>query len=805
MNSPFPPRPLSAGIRRALLCSILLAPIGMPALAMADGEPQREYQIAQGDLGQALTRFAAEAGVVLSFDPELTRGHSTDGLQGTYAVSEGLQRILAGSELQVVQQNDQRYSIIPAAADSSALELGAITVVSNQLGTITEGSGSYTPGTIATTTRLVLTPRQTPQTISVATRQYMDDFGLNAIDDVMRHTPGVSVATYDSERTIYYSRGFPIQNFQYDGIPTLRNDAYSAGATLTDMSIYDRVEVVKGAAGLLSGAGAPGATLNLVRKKPTTEFAGHVTLGAGSWDNYRSELDVSGSLTQTGNVRARAVASYQDKHSFQDNYQRATSTYYGIIEADITPDTLLTFGADYQYNDPEGSSWAGIPLFDSNGNETDMSRSFNPGAKWSNWTQYTRSVFASLEQHFSNDWVGKFQLNHQINGYDAVLGSASGGNPNPATGTGVSMYIGNYIGKTTTNTVEAYASGPFQLFGREHELVVGASASRAKWDNTGNYDSSYVRAVDDFYTWNGNVAEPDWAYSFSNERTTRQSGAYLTARFKPTDDLALIVGSRLANYSLKGDDHSRESGRIVPYIGAVYDLDEHHSAYASYTSIFNPQSSVDRDNKTLDPDTGDNYEIGLKGEYFNGRLNASIAYFEIKQDNRAAPDTIYNGSPSNPLVTYAYMGVKAETKGIEAEISGEIASGWQIQAGFTHKILRDKNGDKLSTWEPEDQLSFFSSYQLNGALKDLTLGGGARWRGKAWQSVTNPVRGTEDYTQKAYWLVDLMGRYQMTDKWSVSANLNNLLDKKYVTNVGFYNSMYHGEPRNFSVTSRWDF
>lgn len=269
------------------------------------------------------------------------------------------------------------------AATGEVLELSETTVTANQLGTITEASGSYTPGSIATATRLVLTPRETPQSISVITRRHMDDFGLTSIDDVMRHTPGISIATADSERSLYFARGFAINNFQYDGIPMTRDSAYSAGNTLSDMAIYDRIEVLKGATGLLTGSGDPGATINLIRKKPTYEFQGHVSAGAGSWDNYRTELDVSGPLTDSGTVRGRAVAAYQDENSFRDHYSRKSKVYYGVLEFDLSPDTLLSVGADYQDNLPKGSSWASIPVFDSNGNFTNMSRSFNPGTRWS--------------------------------------------------------------------------------------------------------------------------------------------------------------------------------------------------------------------------------------------------------------------------------------------------------------------------------------------------------------------------------------------------------------------------------------
>lgn len=800
-----PPRALRRTTLAVTLRGILLASAATTSVAsfgvQAEQADLRRYDLPAGSLEDSLNGFAQAAGITLPFDPTLTQGKQAPALRGEFGVQEGLDYLLHGSGVQAIK-GEHGYQLVKP----SVVELGDTTVTANQLGTITEGTGSYTPGTIATATRLVLTPRETPQTISVVTRQEMDDFALNGIDDVMRHTPGITVSSYDSERTSYYSRGFPVQNFQYDGIPTLRNDSYSAGNTLSDTAIYDRVEVIKGASGLLSGAGAPGATINLIRKKPTHEFAGHITLGAGSWDNYRSELDVSGPLNESGNIRGRAVAAYQDKHSFQDHYERKTSTYYGILEIDLSDDTLLSMGADYQDNDPKGSTWGGIPLFDTNGDLTDVSRSFNPGAQWSSWAQYTRAVFASLEHSFANEWMAKAQLNHQINGYHAVMASASGGNPNPATGSGTTLFFGKYTGETTTDTAEVYATGPFELFGRRHELVVGASASIAEWDGKGYYNSSYNRTVDDFYNWNGNIPKPDWGSPFMyNDQTTRQVGSYITARFKPTDDLALILGSRVSNYTQTGDNDTKESGRVIPYAGVVYDLNSNYSLYASYTGIFNPQTLLDRNNRTLDPDEGDNYELGIKGEFFEGRLNASLAYFEIKQENRAEDDTEYNANPTNPNLSYAYVGTKATTKGFEAEISGELAPGWQAQAGYTHKVIRDHDDEKISTWEPEDQLSLYTSYRLPGELHAFTVGGGARWQSKSWQGVTNPVSGSTDVTQGSYWLVDLMGRYQITNNLSASVNLNNVFDEKYYTNVGFYNTIYYGEPRNLMVSTRWDF
>lgn len=700
--------------------------------------------------------------------------------------------------------------LVRRSTADDVLELGATNIISNQLGTVTEGSGSYTPGTIATATRLVLTPRQTPQSITVITRQHMDDFGLNNVDDVMRHTPGITVSAFDSDRTNYYARGFSINNFQYDGIPsTVRNVAYSAGNTLSDMAIYDRVEVLKGATGLLTGAGSLGATINLVRKKPTADFQGHGTLGMGSWDNYRSELDVSGPLTETGNVRGRAVAAYQDKNSFMDHYSRKSSVFYGIAEFDLTPDTLLTVGGDYQDSTPKGSSWSGsFPLINASGGHNSVSRSFNNGTDWSGWEQYTRTAFASLEQQLDGGWVTKLQLDHKINGYHAPLGSIQFDQPQ-SDGT-ASINTQKYTGETTSDSADLYISGPFTLLGREHELVVGGSAGNSHWTGKGYWNvTQQAPNVVDFNNWNGNFPEPDWGpVSQRTDDTVRQTGTYMTTRLNVSDDLKVLLGGRVVNYHLTGLTPSyRETGRFVPYAGAIYDLDEHYSVYASYTDIFMPQDSwnKDRNSTILEPDEGQNYELGLKGEFFDGRLNSSLAYFEVHENNRSMPDDDYNNQQPTPD-NYAFKGTKATTKGYELELSGELSPGWQVQAGYTHKIVRDENDEKISTFEPEDQVSLYTSYKLRGRLDKLTVGGGVRWQSVGWQSIYNaPLGHYEDVSQDAYWLVDLMTRYKISENLSATLNVNNIFDKSYYTNIGFYNSAAYGEPRNVMLSTRWDF
>lgn len=809
MTHPFPshPRPVVRALRAALLSLTLAAPLAvvLPQSAHAQSASLHSYRIPAGPLDAALTGFAAAANITLSFAAEQTRDLRTAGLNGEYTPAAGLARLLAGSGLEAVHRGEGNYVLRTAAkaeadtAGSGETTLASVRVTANQLGEITEGSGSYTPGAIATATRLVLTPRETPQSISVVTRQEMNDFNLTSIDAVMSHIPGVSIVTYDSERTEYYARGFAIQNFQYDGIPMLRDSSYSAGNTLSDMAIYDRVEVLKGATGLLTGSGDPGATINLIRKKPTKNFQGEVSLSAGTWDTYRTQLDLSGALNPAGSLRGRAVAAYQDKHSQMDGYERKTSTLYGILEADLSPSTLLTVGADYQDNTPTRSTWGGIPIYNRNGAFNDMPRSFNNGASWSSWKQYTRTAFATLEHTFANDWLVKAQFNHQINGYNAPLGAAAGGKPFPATGGGVSTWEGKYVGKTVADAFDVYASGPFELLGRKHELVVGGSASKRTWTNKGYWAGN--TSVSDYYGWSGNIPEPDWDNlpadnKYSNREVTRENGLYAAARFNLRDDLKLIAGSRVLNYE---NETMKKSGIIVPYLGAVYDLNDQYSVYASYTSIYKPQSAQDSNGKTLEPLEGVNYETGVKGSFLNGRLNASAAYFRLNQDNYAQETG--GLTPSGGTAYEAIDGVR--TKGFEAEVSGQLTSQWQIHAGFNHKISRQQ-GNKVSTLTPENQFSLSSTYKP-GFVPGLSVGGGARWQDKTWGNASNPTLGTVKHTVDSYWLFDAMASYQIDKNLSVNLNVNNLLDKKYYTIFSWYSTYTWGEGRNAMLTLKYKF
>ncbi|MEF9899613.1 MAG: TonB-dependent siderophore receptor [Pseudomonas sp.] len=817
---PRAPRPLVRAVHLALF-GLTLAPLPMLALIPTQAMAQsasKNFQIAPGALGTNLSLFATFTNITLSFDARQTQGKQSAGLQGNYSVEEGLARLLQGSGLQAQRQSNGGYVLVPVS-NGNALELGATSINGQLLGETTENTGSYTTAASRTATKLPLSIRETPQTITVVTRQMMDDQGAQSIADVLNNTPGVSAQTYDSDRVEFTSRGLVITNYQYDGVNTIYDGVYGEGTAHVDMAIYDRVEVLKGATGLMTGSGDPSATVNLIRKKPTAAFQASITGSAGSWDNYRGEGDVSGPLNSNGTLRGRFVGAKQDKNGYQDHYQQKKEVYYGILEADITPDTLLTVGIDQQTTTPRGTSWTGNPVYYTDGGRTDFPRSLNTGADWSRRDFDNRTYFASLEQALANDWSLKFSVNQLQSDHDTRLASAFG-SPDRA-GNGMGIIWGRWEGHRVQNSADVNVSGPFSLFGRQHDLVVGFSTSNSRqtgatWDTSGG-----GLVPGSIFEWNGDLAVPDFPKNGKYEQKKSQNGAYIATRLRPTDDLSVILGTRVSTFKYSDDydydglnpmfaDSStsyKQHGVVTPYAGVVYDLDDTYSVYTSYTSIYQPQSNKDSNGATLDPVEGDSYEAGLKAAYFDGRLNASLAVFRIEQDNIA--ESIGTNPQTGEGIYKSTSGVT--TKGVELELAGELMEGWNLSAGYTYARSRDADeqhvyGFPMSTSKPEHLVRVFSTYRLPGVLDKVTVGGGVNWQSAFYGKIYSAA--AQDYTyikQGGYTLVDLMTRYQYDEHLSFTVNANNVFDKRYLSGLGNFDTTYYGEPRNVMLTTRWDF
>ena len=682
-----------------------------------------------------------------------------------------------------------------ASADENTLSLPATSVTGSA--DSEDAPPGYQARPSTTTTRLNLTAGQTPQSITSIKREQLDDFKLNSIRDVLDSTPGVNVQKVETDRTYFTARGFDITNFQYDGMGMGLTGGVLVGDI--DTAPYEQVDVLHGANGLMTGTGNPSATVNFIRKRPTYEPEAKVSVSAGSWDKRRVDLDVSGPLTDSGNVRGRVIYANEVGNSYLDRYSREKNIFSGMLAFDLTDDDTLTVGYEEQKSDANGASWGALPLTDSSGNALHYSStSANIAQPWVYWDVRTSRAFAEWQHNFANDWKSTLTVTAMEHREDTDMFYIYG---DSTSSTGYTGLASNYKGKTRELDGDLSFSGPFSLGGREHQLTFGANVARSRTQETSLYGtSSYYTPVSLEDALNGVIAKP--TYNMANADATsnytdRQKSLYAGTRLSLTDDLHLIVGARMLSADSDGENYGSGRdvsihGKVTPYAGVVYDLTPQYSLYASYTKIFNPQYYLNTQGQVLDPLEGKSYEAGIKGHLLDKKLDVSAAVFHTKQDNVAT----YSGfNPS--LGGYLYDGMSYKSSGVELEASGELAPGLQISGGYTYVYITDADNNRGRKFIPRNALTTSMVYKLPMAPK-VKVGGSLKWQSKV-ENDDSPAAN-----QAAYALVGLMASYDIDPHWSTQLNLDNLTNEKYLQSVRYGQSNY-GSPRNVTASVSWKF
>lgn len=677
-------------------------------------------------------------------------------------------------------------------------------------------TGAYTlPDRIDTATGLGLTVRETPQSVTIITSQRILDQNLTSAADVLRNGVGISVNSLDDLRNQFYARGFEVRNFQYDGIPLAWTLAGGAGETSTDVSIYERVEIVRGATGLLTGAGDPSASINFVRKHADArEPTGYVNASYGSWDRWRVSADVSTPITADGRIRARAVARYEQGDSYIDRYSDKRLVLYGVIDADVTETTLIRAGISHQDTDRDSPSWGNLPTFFTDGTLTNWARSKSTTGDWTYWNTVNQNIFATIRQEIGDAWTITANYNRLKNAERAQLLYLSGA---VDKATGVIQFAFPYKddGASVQNSYDVQIKGNIKAFGRDHEVVLGGMKSIQN-RYTDAFSALAFPAGPNFVTETGAAySNPGFAATPSRavEEKVTQSGVYGALRLNLADQFKLIGGGRLATWKQRGVSYGVVSDYgdrnvFIPYVGALYDITPEHRLYASYTRIFQPQSALDANLVQLDPVEGNAFEIGLKSAFFDEKLQTSIALFRIEQDNLAevdltAPPIIPPGGlPQQPSI--AIDGTRSE--GFEFEVNGSPVENWNINLGYSQFKAKDADGNPVSVDQPRKLFKLFTTYTFPDLLNGFTVGGGVNYRSRAYSAGLNSVTGGPfRFQQDGYALVSLMARLSVTEQLDIQANIENLTDKKYFAQIGFFDQYRYGAPRNFTVSANYKF
>ncbi|NUF15554.1 TonB-dependent siderophore receptor [Acinetobacter lactucae] len=693
------------------------------------------------------------------------------------------------------------YANLSYAQDSEVQSLQTIQVKASNAEQSSEQTKAYNVKNSSSATKLNIEAKETPQTINVVTRQQIEDFGLTSTRDILRNTPGVTVSNQETERTTYMARGFEISNILTDGVG-FPLSGYNYNNTNPDTYFYDRVEVVKGADSLTNAFGDPSATINNIRKRPTQEFQASGGVSYGSWDTQRYEADVSGAIIPSGKVRGRIMGYEQTGDSYLDRYSSERNGFAGIIEADLTDSTLLTAGYSQEQNKPNANNWGALPLLDANGKQISYDRSYNPNPDWAHWDNETQNAFVELKQKINDLWTAKLTYNYLDTKHNSRL-LYYYGYPK-ADGSGVSLTPWGGQEHQEKHAVDFNLEGSYKLFNREHEATLGYSYVRNHQQDkqsTGTInDSNVIKATTtDWASWTPQSIT--WS-DFTEAANYKQNinSIYAATRLHLNENLKLLLGANYVQAESKGESYSspmsyRES-KVSPYVGLTYNFTPEYTGYMSYTSIFRPQTGIDKDtNQALKPIEGKSYEMGIKSSWLDDRLTGTLSVFKTEQNNY--PLRSSDGNPLNRKVPTSDL----ESQGVEVGLSGQITDNVNLSFGYAQFSIKDtKNGGAARSYNPNQTLNLLTTY-TPPVLPKLKVGAGLQWQDgiKLYDSNVNST-----IRQDAYALVNLMASYELNNHITLQANGNNIFDKKYLNSFPDGQAFY-GPSANYTVAVKFKY
>ncbi|WP_158602065.1 TonB-dependent siderophore receptor [Pararobbsia silviterrae] len=809
---------------RSLFLALAIAaihPVGVAQAqtAGADTGARAHYAIAPGPLADVLAQFAALTHTPLSFDPATLAGLRSDGLNGPYSVDEGFRTLLRGSGYALDAKGNGMWSL-RRVKDTDANGAGSVTetLAPVVVTAANDAAKSLNPPTTVGS-KEALSARDIPQTVSVVTQDQIQALAMRTVDDAMRYAPGVTTEVNQPGFSSYYSRGFPISTIQFDGVPTGIVTSGISGPT-EGLAAYDRVEVLYGPAGILNGFGGEGGIMNLVRKRAPEQFEASAQISAGTYSNGDVQADIGGPLNAAGTLRGRVVVDEQYQHEMQDTTWLRNQQFYGTLEADITPTTLVRVGASY--TDIYGKLMYGLPN-NTDYTTPDVSRSTYLGPDWNWFSTQRTNAFAEVEQKLEGGWTAKLSYNFMRTTTDVLTGALF---TNDVALDQAQHYSVNTQDANTQNALDVYATGPFALFGRTHHLTIGAS-----YLHTNDVTNQFLINPDSGLDFEGDLYAPltdnsaysnDFAGGPQNDVTTdsTQFGFYGNARFSLADPLTLVLGGRVTWWSSdstpSADPNDNYFGNVAtrdhvtakfsPMVGLIYDINDQHTLYASYASIFQPQAGDETvSGQVIKPLEGNQFEVGEKAEFLDGLLTTNIALFHIREKNRAESDPINTG--------YYIAAGEAQSQGVDLRATGKLTDDWKIGAGYTYTDWRNYDDSftahqSFSVVAPKHVFKLWTSYTLPGELRRWTVGGATYVQSRTFYKdssgfLSNNTLPSGTLVAGGYATLDLSVGYQINKHLNASLLVTNVFDRKYISSLTTGGiGTYYGDPVKVLFTLR---
>jgi outer membrane receptor for ferric coprogen and ferric-rhodotorulic acid len=839
---------------KPLLCILLVSIAWVPTCSGATPSDQHEkYHLAIDSLplSRSLQEFARQSGVQIVFFSEIAEGLQAPSLNGQYTIATALAILLQGSRLTFRVINPKTIEILPLASAKSRNQAGDEPAAPFRNATSDRDKYArdqkQTPenpmpleevvvaataeGLVATRTQTPL--RQIPQTVSIISQEQIRQENDTDLADALTNAVGITAVRTDSLTQAFYSRGFEVTTFHLDGGAALNSfdNTTVPFSGSPDLGEFDHVEVLRGADALFGGNGNPGATLNLVRKLPLSTEEVMFSASAGSWNNLRIEGDITGPLALDDALRGRLDVVFSDRDYSYNTASLEKKKTFGVLEYDLSPETLMTIGGSYEWDNAvpfEG----GLPLY-ADGGDPALPRSTSFTFYWARYYTQTREIYGQLQQWFGGSW--KLKINSTSLDEAAEYGYGIFQAPiDRDTDTLESPPWIVFTARPNTQNqfvVDATLTGSFEWFGRRADVALGGDYTHVKGDLAYNvFDPS--GPVSSAFAYNpGAYPDPRLTKlpdSVSESLTTsNQVGLFASLKAYLSADLSVSAGMRDSNdrthayttstypsspgFSSFAVSDVKNFGKVTPYGGVIFRLDQTYSLYASYADIYVSNDGLRRpDGVQLAPADGGVVEAGIKGAWRDGALNASLAAYDVDQRGLA----VYDASASNLNATYQCCYLPDghnRSKGVDTEVSGVLEPGWLIGAGYTFNINRSEFGNALSGATPRHLLKLWTSKQLRGDWSGWNVGGNLQAQSSTFEPGDYclqayvfgggcselPTTSFKDI-QGSYMFVNLRVGYDFDRHWRTALSINNVFDRIYYQTVGGTSgNNWYGEPRSF--------
>lgn len=772
-------------LRQALHGMLLASALGVSVAAHAEeshgNTGRKSYHIAGGSLGHALRRFASDAGILFTAESRLTDGKTSQGLQGEYTVEEGFRKLLAGSGLGYVFKDDRSVTLKVAESQPGAgsSTLPAVTVRGQAEYDSTDPyNTNYSIRNSTTATKTDAPIMETPVSIRVVPKALMDDQQAFDVSQAVRNVSGVQFSPVTAGYENFVIRGFDASGSIY--VNGLRQTAFAE-----EVANLQRIEVIKGPAAVLYGRIEPGGLVNLVTSRPLDQPYYSLQQQFGSYDFYRTTVDATGPILEDQSLAYRFNLAYRNNQSFRDfnNYERiflAPSLTWRI--SDSTQAHLL-----FEYQRDDFLADYGFPVIGNRPANFPVNLFLGDPAGFD--YQDSQRVYFDWSHAFNEDWklTNRFMTTladyrqREIFPFDQ-----------PADNRVYKRIVWDVFQNRDSYSTNLDLTGHFNTWGAAHNVLIGLDYSRFEQSVSGHCCNA-VPSIDVLNPVYGNI-DPAFLATFPENFHTvnfqEWVGVYFQDQIELWDKLHILGGGRYdwatfgSGYSAESvvaADQSRRnleipSQRFSPRIGLVYQPWNWLSLYGNYTESLGASNGRTSNNRPLPPQIAEQYEVGFKTEFFEGRLSSTVALYNITKQNIATPDL------STPDLTDSIAIGEARSRGVEFDLAGQLSENWNISAtyAYTDTDVTHDNAGNLGHSLPNaarNSGSLWTKYNFDsGALDGFSLGTGVFIVGKRQGNIQN------DFQLPGYVRWDVSAAYQYDlgkSRLTAQVNIRNLLDKRF--------------------------